>query len=88
MQVHLFRTEIRVYPVRAYRFSNSFCLSVFADIGFGISKDNKRTFLAEYGLGAGYTLFDDVPFTFQIGMNQNMQPVFFLGIVSTLSHRP
>ena len=88
MQIHLFRTEIRVYPVRAYRFSNSFCLSVFADIGFGISKDNKRTFLAEYGLGAGYTLFDDVPFTFQIGMNQNMQPVFFLGIVSTLSHRP
>ncbi|MGP1455684.1 MAG: hypothetical protein ACTTJ7_08010 [Treponema sp.] len=34
------------------------------------------------------TLFGSVPFTFQAGVNQDGQPVFFLSAVSRLSHRP
>ena len=68
--------------------TNGFFLSLFADIGFGITTQYKATFLAEYGLGLGYTLFDCVPFTFQVGLNQGGEPIFFLGVVSRMVHIP
>ncbi|MEL3899200.1 hypothetical protein [Treponema phagedenis] len=87
-ELHFFKSEIRYYPDRIKTQNIGFFLSVFADLGLGITKENKRRFLAEFGGGIGYTLFDSVPFTFQAGVNQDMNPVFFLGVVSSLSHRP
>lgn len=86
--MHLFGTEIRWYPVRSKTQSNGFFLSLFTDVGFCFTKANKVGFIAEYGLGAGYTLLDSVPFTFQAGLNQKLEPVFFLGVVSRLTHLP
>lgn len=87
-QMHVFGTEMRWYPVRLKTQSNGFFLSVFTDIGFGFTKENKIALIAEYGLGGGYTLLDSVPFTFQVGLNQKLQPVFYLGVVSRLTHLP
>ena len=68
--------------------TNGFFLSVFADLGFGVTSQYKYAFLAEYGLGLGYTLFDCIPFTFQVGLNQRNEPIFFLGVVSRIVHIP
>ena len=64
--------------------SNGFFISAFADAGFGSNEIKKLNLIAECGLGAGYTLFDNVPFTFQAGFNQDLKPIFFLGIVSRI----
>lgn len=66
----------------------AFFLLLFADAGFGITKENKMRPIAEYGLGIGYNLLDNIPFTFQAGLNQSLEPVFFLGIVSMIIHIP
>ena len=68
--------------------TNGFFLSLFADSGFAMTKENKYNFIGEYGIGLGYNLFDCVPFTFQIGINQRGEPVFFLGVVSRMTHLP
>ncbi|MEL3905747.1 MAG: hypothetical protein P1P65_01770 [Treponema sp.] len=86
--MHIFGSEFRWYPARFTAEANGFFLSLFADAGIGITARRKRALIAEFGGGIGYTLFDSVPFTFQAGVNQDMQPVFYLGIVSRLSHRP
>ncbi|MGP1415096.1 MAG: hypothetical protein ACTTJ6_04055 [Treponema sp.] len=101
-QLHLFGMEFRWYPTRIHdkgnKFSdvskpynlvaktNGFFVSLFADSGFAITAQSKYNFIGEYGLGFGYTLFDCVPFTFQVGINQNATPVFFLGVVSRMTH--
>ena len=99
--LHLFSSELRWYPTRTkdnakrggseyntIAKTNGFFLSLFADLGFAITEKHKYNFIAEYGLGAGYTLFDCVPFTFQVGLNQRTEPVFFLGVVSKIVHLP
>ncbi|MGP1438643.1 MAG: hypothetical protein ACTTKH_06185, partial [Treponema sp.] len=104
LQLHLFGLEFRWYPTRIQdRFkkitddikpynivakTNGFFVSFFADTGFAITAQSKYNFIGEYGLGFGYTLFDCVPFTFQVGINQEVKPVFFLGIVSRIIHNP
>ena len=103
-QLHLFAFEFRWYPTRIqdawgkladkakpYNLiakTNGFFVSFFADTGFAITTQNKYNFIGEYGLGLGYLLFDCVPFTFQVGINQDANPVFFLGIVSKMVHTP
>lgn len=86
--MHIFGTELRWYAARTGINANGFFLSLFADAGFGISKENKVSPIAEYGLGIGYNLLDNIPFTFQAGLNQSLEPVFFLGIVSRIIHIP
>ena len=86
--MHIFGTELRWYAARTGINANGFFLSLFADAGFGISKENKVRPIAEYGLGIGYNLLDNIPFTFQAGLNQSLEPVFFLGIVSRIIHIP
>lgn len=86
--IHIFSSELRWYPARLTAETNGFFLSLFADAGIGITGQRKRSLIAEFGGGLGYTLFDSVPFTFQAGVNQNMQPIFYLGVVSRLTHRP
>lgn len=86
--IHLFGSELRWYAARTGVNTSGFFLSLFADIGFGTTSINKKSLIAEYGAGAGWTLFDNVPFTFQAGLNQDTQPVFFLGVVSRIASRP
>ena len=86
--IHLFSAEFRWYPARLGAETNGFFISFFADAGIGITAAQKRNLLLEYGGGIGYTLYDSVPLTFQAGVNQDMQPVFYLSVVSRLSHRP
>jgi len=86
--IHLFSSEFRWYPARITAQTNGFFLSLFADAGVGISERQKRALLLEFGGGLGYNLYDSVPLTFQAGVNQNMQPVFYLSVVSRLSERP
>ena len=85
--MHLFSAEFRWYPVRITAQTNGFFLSLFADVGFGITERRKGSLLYEAGGGLGYNLYDSVPLTFQVGFNQKMQPVFYLSVVSRLSHR-
>lgn len=101
-QLHTFGMEFRWYPTRiqdkgnkfsdiskAYNVvakTSGFFVSLFADSGFAITSQSKYNFIGEYGLGFGYTLFDCVPFTFQVGINQDANPVFFLGVVSRMAH--
>ena len=85
--MHLFSAEFRWYPARITAQTNGFFLSLFADVGFGITERRKRSLLYEAGGGLGYNLYDSVPLTFQVGFNQKMQPVFYLSVVSRLSHR-
>ena len=47
----------------------AFFLLLFANAGFGITKKNKMRPIAEYGLGLGHNLLDNIPFTFQAGLN-------------------
>lgn len=85
--MHLFSTEFRWYPARITAQTNGFFLSLFADVGFGITERRKGSLFYEAGGGLGYNLYDSVPLTFQVGFNQKMQPVFYLSVVSRLSHR-
>ena len=82
--MHIWGTEIRWYAARTGVNSNGFFISAFADAGFGSNEVKNVNLIAEFGLGAGYTLFDNVPFTFQAGFNQDLKPVFFLGVVSRI----
>lgn len=82
--MHIWGTELRWYAARTGVSSNGFFISAFADAGFGSNETKKLNLIAEFGLGAGYTLFDNVPFTFQAGVNQDFKPVFFLGVVSRI----
>lgn len=85
--MHLFSAEFRWYPARITAQTNSFFLSLFADVGFGITERRKGSLFYEAGGGLGYNLYDSVPLTFQVGFNQKLQPVFYLSVVSRLSHR-
>ena len=85
--MHLFSAEFRWYPVRITAQTNGFFLSLFADVGIGITERRKGSLLYEAGGGLGYNLYDSVPLTFQVGFNQKLQPVFYLSVVSRLSHR-
>ena len=82
--MHIWGTELRWYAARTGVNSNGFFISAFADAGFGSNEVKNVNLIAEFGLGAGYTLFDNVPFTFQAGFNQDLKPVFFLGVVSRI----
>lgn len=68
--------------------TNGFFLSLFGDVGFASTRENKYKAIVECGAGFGYTLFDCIPFTFQVGFNQKFEPVFFLGVISRIVHLP
>lgn len=84
--LHLFSAEFRWYPARITAQTNGFFLSLFADVGFGITERRKSLLLYEFGGGIGCNFYDNVPLTFQVGVNQKMQPVFYLSVISRLSH--
>ncbi|WP_428770332.1 hypothetical protein V1L52_00470 [Treponema sp. HNW] len=82
--MHIWGTELRWYAGRTGVNSNGFFISAFADAGFGSDKAKNINLIGEWGIGGGCTLFDNVPFTFQAGFNQDLKPVFFLGVVSRI----
>ena len=84
--IHLLSAEFRWYPARITAQTNVFFLSFFAEVGFGMTEQCNHSLLYEFGGGLGCNIYDNVPLTFQAGVNQKMQPVFYISIISRLSH--
>lgn len=87
-QIHCFEVETRWYFLRYINSFNSCFLSLFGNVGVGINNGKSCDLLYEYGIGVGYTLVDNVPFTIQVGFNHNNQFVLYTGVVARISHRP
>ncbi|MBQ9238999.1 MAG: hypothetical protein IJ191_06785 [Treponema sp.] len=83
-----FETEQRLYPARWFNVPSSFFLSLFGNIALGFNNGTGSAFLYQYGVGIGYNLYNCVPFTFQFGFDHRNIPIFYLGIVSKITHRP
>ena len=86
--IHSLEFEQRFYPLRIKNLSSNFFLSLFENIGLGLKTDGDWKILYQYGLGLGYNLYDSVPFTIQLGLNQDNKFILFIGIISNISHRP
>lgn len=79
-------TEQRFYLCRLFNETNSFFLSLFANASLGLDEGNRLDFLYQYGLGVGYNLYGCVPFTFQVGFDNENSFVMYVGIVSRIIH--
>lgn len=86
--IHSFELETRWYFLRYFNSFSSWFISLFGNIGAGINNNKSCDFLYQYGIGAGYTLVDNVPFTVQVGFNQDNQFVLYTGVVSPITHMP
>ena len=86
--IHSLEFEQRFYPFRGKNLSSNFFLSLFENIGFSLKTDGDWKILYQYGLGLGYNLYDSVPFTMQLGLNQDNRFILFIGVVSNINHRP
>lgn len=86
--IHSLEFEQRFYPFRVKNLSSNFFLSLFENIGFSLKTDGDRKILYQYGLGLGYNLYDSVPFTMQLGLNQDNKFILFIGVISNINHRP
>lgn len=82
-----FETEQRFYPGRFSSIDNNFFVSVFGNCAFCMTEQNKMDFLYQYGVGLGFNLYGCVPFTFQVGLDNNNNLVMYLGIVSKIIHK-
>ncbi len=79
-------TEQRFYLARLFNNFGNFFVSLFGNITLGLTEDSKLNLLYQYGIGAGYNMFNCVPFTFQLGLDNNSKFIMYLGIVSKLTH--
>lgn len=86
--IHSLEFEQRFYPFRGKNLSSNFFLSLFENIGFSLKTDGDWKILYQYGLGLGYNLYDSVPFTMQLGLNQDNRFILFIGVISNINHRP
>lgn len=86
--IHSLEFEQRFYPFRVKNLSSNFFLSLFENIGFSLKTDGDWKILYQYGLGLGYNLYDSVPFTMQLGLNQDNKFILFIGVISNINHRP
>ena len=86
--IHSLEFEQRFYPFRGKNLSSNFFLSLFENIGFSLKTDEDWKILYQYGLGLGYNLYDSVPFTMQLGLNQDNRFILFIGVISNINHRP
>lgn len=78
--------ELRWYMLRHFIPYSNFFISAFSQVGWGLSDTQSVSLLYEYGMGLGYTLFDSAPFTFQVGLDKNFKPIFYLSVVSKIIH--
>ena len=86
--IHSFEVETRWYFLRYKHSFSSWFLSMFANVGWGINYKKECDILYEYGIGGGYTLVDNVPFTLQVGLNQDNKFCLYVGVVSRLTQTP
>ena len=86
--IHSLEFEQRFYPFRGKNLSSNFFLSLFENIGFSLKTDEDCKILYQYGLGLGYNLYDSVPLTMQLGLNQDNRFILFIGVISNINHRP
>ena len=86
--IHSLEFEQRFYPFRVKNLSSNFFLPLFENIGFSLKTDEDWKILYQYGLGLGYNLYDSVPFTMQLGLNQDNRFILFIGVISNINHRP
>ena len=84
----LIELEDRFYFLRFTNPFSSLFVSAFGNMGLGIKQNNDLKLLYQYGIGLGYTLLDSVPFTVQVGLDQDKHWVLFLGVTSHISHKP
>ena len=85
--IHSLEFEQRFYPFRGKNLSSNFFLSLFENIGFSLKTDEDWKILYQYGLGLGYNLYDSVPLTMQLGLNQDNRFILFIGVISNINHR-
>jgi hypothetical protein len=86
--INSFELEWRWYILRPAVPASKMFMSVFGNIGLCVNKNNEDFFVYQAGMGFGYNLFDTVPFTFQAGLDNHGNIIFYAGIVSRISHRP
>lgn len=86
--IHSIEFEQRFYPFRLKNLSSNLFVSLFENIGLGLKTDGDWNLLYQYGLGLGYNLFDSVPFTIQLGLNQDNNFILFVGVISNINHKP
>jgi hypothetical protein len=86
--INSFELELRWYFLRTSVPTSKIFVSAFGNLGLGINKNDDGFFVYQAGLGFGYNLFDSVPFTFQVGIDNNNKLIFYTGVISRISHRP
>jgi hypothetical protein len=78
--------ENRWYFLRGISHTSSVFAAIVGSIGLGIDRTDAPSFFGQLGLGIGYMLFDSVPFTFQVGFDNDRNIVIYTGVVSRISH--
>ncbi|AEE17412.1 hypothetical protein [Treponema brennaborense] len=86
--IQAFEIEPRWYFIRNINPFSCLYLSVFANGGMGITNSSDVDWLYQVGGGIGYTLFDAVPFEFQIGYDNKAGMFLYIGVVSRIMHKP
>lgn len=81
--IYIIENENRFYPLRFILPSSNFFVSTFENFGLGL-KDGNKDFLWSAGFGIGYNLFSTVPFTFQMGMDNDLNITMLISVVSWL----
>lgn len=87
MVIHSLEFEQRFYPFRKKNIASNFFVSLFENIGLGFSTGKDLNLLYQLGAGIGYNLYDSVPFTIQVGFNQDYNLLLFIGVISNINHR-
>lgn len=88
MLIHSLEFEQRWYPFRKSNITSNFFVSLFENIGLGLSTEKDLNLFYQLGVGIGYNLYDSVPFTMQVGFNQDNNLLLFVGVVSNIHHKP
>ena len=86
--IQAFEIEPRWYFLRTIDPFSCIYLSTFANGGIGITKSAEVDLLYQVGGGIGYTLFDSVPFEFQLGYDNQSGILLYIGGISRIMHRP
>ena len=76
--------EQRLYLLRCFSIISNFYISGFCNFAIGYNSNDQLKKMYQYGMGIGYNMYGCVPFTFQIGLNDNRNVVLYLNVVSKI----
>lgn len=76
--------EQRLYLLRCFSQKSNFYISGFCNFAIGYNSNYQLNKMYQYGIGIGYNMYGCVPFTFQIGLNDNQNIVVYLNVVSKI----